>query len=121
MYSAIFECQARIPQQANIEGAGIKWDRRREERGKIIEFVIYDWVRHDRLGIGEVGVEDKDMELIDKGNNVRYLRMNWIDDMIECQVQIENHMLLRKLSRDNQNPEGTILNVSKIRYINSGV
>jgi hypothetical protein len=42
MYSAIFECQAGIPQQANIEGAGIKWDGRREERRKIMEFTIYD-------------------------------------------------------------------------------
>jgi hypothetical protein len=34
----------------------------------------------------------------------------------ECQVKIENHMLLRKLSRDDQKPEGTILNVNKIRH-----
>jgi hypothetical protein len=31
-----------IPQQANIEEAGIKGDRRREERRKIVEFTIYD-------------------------------------------------------------------------------
>jgi hypothetical protein len=36
--------------------------------------------------------------------------------MTECQVQIENHMLPRKLSRDNQKPEGIILNIKKIRY-----
>jgi hypothetical protein len=71
--------------------------------------------------MGEVGIEDEDKELIDEGNNVRYLRMNWIDNMTECQVQIENHMLPRKLSRDDWNPKGTILNVSKIRYANSGV
>jgi hypothetical protein len=41
--------------------------------------------------------------------------------MTECQVQIENYMLLRKLSRDDWNPEGIILNVNKIRYANSGV
>jgi hypothetical protein len=29
--------------------------------------------------------------------------------MTECQVQIENHMLLRKLSGDDRKPEGTIL------------
>jgi hypothetical protein len=42
MHSAIFEYRAGTPQQANIEGAGIKWDRRREERRKIIEFTIYN-------------------------------------------------------------------------------
>jgi hypothetical protein len=47
--------------------------------------------------------------------------MNSIDDMTECQVQIENHILPRKLSGDDWNPEGTILNVSKIRYANSRV
>jgi hypothetical protein len=47
--------------------------------------------------------------------------MNCIDDITECQVQIENHMLLRKLSGDDQNPGGTILNVNKIRYANSRV
>jgi hypothetical protein len=36
--------------------------------------------------------------------------------MTECQVQIENYILLRKLSRDNQKPKGTILNINKIRY-----
>jgi hypothetical protein len=30
-------------------------------------------------------------------------------------------MLLRKLSGDDQNPEGTIPNVNKIRYANGGV
>jgi hypothetical protein len=30
-------------------------------------------------------------------------------------------MLPRKLSRDDQNPEGTILNINKIRYENGGV
>jgi hypothetical protein len=42
MHSPIFECQAGIPQQTNIEGAGIKGDGRREERRKIIEFAIYN-------------------------------------------------------------------------------
>jgi hypothetical protein len=41
--------------------------------------------------------------------------------MTECQVQIKNHILLRKLSRDDQNPEGTIPNINKIRYANSRV
>jgi hypothetical protein len=41
MHSAIFEYRARTPQQANIDGAEIKWDRRREERRKIMEFNIY--------------------------------------------------------------------------------
>jgi hypothetical protein len=121
MHSAIFECRARIPQQANIEGAGIMWDGRREERRKIMEFTIYDWVCCDRPGIAEVGVEDEDKELMDEGNNVRYLRINWIYTTTECQVQIENHMLPRKLSGDDRNPEGTILNINKIRHANSGV
>jgi hypothetical protein len=41
--------------------------------------------------------------------------------MTECQVQIKNHMLPRKLSGDDQNPEGTIPNVNKIRYANGRV
>jgi hypothetical protein len=36
--------------------------------------------------------------------------------MTECQVQIENHILPRKLSEDDRKPEGTILNVNKIRH-----
>jgi hypothetical protein len=36
--------------------------------------------------------------------------------MTKCQVQIENYILPRKLSRDNQKPEGTIPNINKIRY-----
>jgi hypothetical protein len=36
--------------------------------------------------------------------------------MTEYQVQIENHMLSRKLSRDDQKPKGTIPNVNKIRH-----
>jgi hypothetical protein len=32
----------------------------------------------------------------------------------ECQVQIENHMLPRKLSGDDRKTEGTIPNVNKI-------
>jgi hypothetical protein len=74
MCSAIFKYRAGIPQQANIEGAGIKWDGRREERRKIVEFAIYDRVRRDRPGMGEVGIEDEDKELMDEGNNVRYLK-----------------------------------------------
>jgi hypothetical protein len=58
---------------------------------------------------------------MDEGNNVRYLRMNSIYTTTECQVQIKNHMLLRKLSGDDRNPEGTILNINKIRYANGGV
>jgi hypothetical protein len=36
--------------------------------------------------------------------------------MTECQVQIENHMLLRKLSRDNWKSKRSILNINEIRY-----
>jgi hypothetical protein len=41
--------------------------------------------------------------------------------MTECQVEIESHMLLRKLSRDDWNPKGTIPNINKIRHANSRV
>jgi hypothetical protein len=34
--------------------------------------------------------------------------------MTECQVQIENHMLPRKLSGDDRKPEGTIPYINKI-------
>jgi hypothetical protein len=30
---------------------------------------------------------DEDKESMDKGNNVRYLKINWIDVVTECQVQ----------------------------------
>jgi hypothetical protein len=42
-------CHIGSPQQADIEGAGMKKDRRREERSKIEEeeFTIYDQVYHD--------------------------------------------------------------------------
>jgi hypothetical protein len=35
----------------------------------------------------------------------------------EYQVQIKNYILLRKLSRDDWKPKGTILNINKIRYV----
>jgi hypothetical protein len=74
-----------------------------------------------RRRLKEVGIDNEDKELMDEGNNVRYLRMNWIYTMTECQVQIENHMLPRKLSGDDRNPEGTIPNINKIRHTNSRV
>jgi hypothetical protein len=50
-YSNVVPCHTGPPQQADIEGAGTKKDRRREERNEIKkeEFTIYDHVRHDRL------------------------------------------------------------------------
>jgi hypothetical protein len=39
-------------------------------------------------GKEEVGVDDENEGLMDEGNNVRYLRMNWIDITTECQVQL---------------------------------
>jgi hypothetical protein len=74
-----------------------------------------------RRKLEEVDVDNENEELMDEENSVRYLRMNWIYTTTECQVQIENHMLPRKLSRDDRNPEGTIPNVNKIRHANSGV
>jgi hypothetical protein len=41
-----------------------------------VEFAIYNQVCYDRIGIGEVGVEDEDKESMDEENSVRYLRMN---------------------------------------------
>jgi hypothetical protein len=42
-----------------------------------------------RQKLEKVGIDDKDEELLDKENSIRYLRMNWIYTMTECQVQIE--------------------------------
>jgi hypothetical protein len=36
--------------------------------------------------------------------------------MTECQVQIENHMLPRKLSGDDRKPEGTIPYANKVKH-----
>jgi hypothetical protein len=69
-----------------------------------------------RWKLQEVSVDNENEELMDEENSIRYLRMNWIYTMTECQVQIENHILLRKLSRDNQKPEGIIPNINKIRH-----
>jgi hypothetical protein len=46
MHFTIFEYCAGLPQQTNIKGAGMKWDRRRGERSKIEEeeFTAYDQV-----------------------------------------------------------------------------
>jgi outer membrane receptor for monomeric catechols len=63
-----------------------------------------------------VEVDDEDEESMDKENSVRYLRRNQMYTMTECQVQIKNHILPRKLSRDDWKPKGTILNVNKIRH-----
>jgi hypothetical protein len=65
------------PQQADLEGAGMKKDRRRKERGEVEEeeFAVYKRVRH-RCKLEEVGIDDEDKESMDEGNNVRYLRMN---------------------------------------------
>jgi hypothetical protein len=36
----------------------------------------------------EVSIDNKNEGSINKGNNVRYLRIYWIDIMTECQVQL---------------------------------
>jgi hypothetical protein len=48
-YSNIVLCHTGLPQLADIEWAGIKKGRRREERSEIKEeeFAIYDRVYHD--------------------------------------------------------------------------
>jgi hypothetical protein len=48
-YSNIVPYHTEPPQQVDIEGAGIKKDRRREERSKIEkeEFTVYDQVYHN--------------------------------------------------------------------------
>jgi hypothetical protein len=49
-YSNIVLCYTGPPQQADIEGARTKKDRRREERNEIEneEFAIYDYIYHDQ-------------------------------------------------------------------------
>jgi CRISPR/Cas system-associated protein Cas5 (RAMP superfamily) len=69
-----------------------------------------------RRKLEEVDVDNENEESMDEGNNIRYLTMNWIDVMTECQVQIENHMLPRKLSGDDRKPAGTIPYVNKIKH-----
>jgi hypothetical protein len=49
LYSNIMPCHIGPPQQADKEGAGMKKDRRREERSEIMkeEFTVYDRVCYD--------------------------------------------------------------------------
>jgi hypothetical protein len=57
------------PQQADIEGARMK----KGTAGKEERYL------HDKVAIyerEEVGIDDEDEELMDEGNNVRYLRLN---------------------------------------------
>jgi hypothetical protein len=74
-----------------------------------------------RRKLEEVEVDNGDEESMDEENSVRYLTMNWMYATTECQVQIENHLLPRKLSGDDRKPEGTIPNINKIKTCNSGV
>jgi hypothetical protein len=48
-YLNIVLCHTGLPQQADIEGAGMEKGRRREERNELKEqeFAIYDWVCYD--------------------------------------------------------------------------
>jgi hypothetical protein len=73
-------------------------------------------VTDHRRKLEEVDVDNDNEESMDEGNSVRYLRMNWIYPTTECQVQIKNHMLPRKLSGDDRKSEGTILYVNKIKH-----
>jgi hypothetical protein len=115
-------CYIRILYQ---EGAGTKKGRGRKKEMKLrrrsLPYTTESAKIDHRWKLKEVGIDDEDKESIDEGNNIRYLRMNWIYTTTECQVQIENYMLLRKLSGDDQNPKGTILNVNNIRHTNSRV
>jgi hypothetical protein len=75
-----------LPEQADIEGAGMKKDRRREEkkwksRRRSLLYITESAVINYRQKLEKDGIDNEDKELIDKGNNVRYLRMNWIDYM----------------------------------------
>jgi hypothetical protein len=65
-------CRTRLPQQEDIEGAG-KEERHTRERWKIS---IQGGRKVAVYGREEVRIDDEDKELIDEGNNVRYLRMN---------------------------------------------
>jgi hypothetical protein len=76
-------CYTGPPQQADIEGARKEERHTREgrkiSRKKDKEATVY--------GRKEVSVNDEDEESMEWRNNVRYLRMNWIDVTTECQVQ----------------------------------
>jgi competence protein ComGF len=69
-----------------------------------------------RQKLEEVGMDNENEESMDEENSIRYFRMNSMYTMTECQVQIENYMLLRKLSRDDRKPKGIIPNINKIRH-----
>jgi hypothetical protein len=107
------------PNRQTVKGM---WFKKEAEGGKKEEkskwrsspYMTESAVTDRRWKLEEVDVDNENKESIDEENSVRYLRMNWMYGMTECQVQIENHMLPRKLSGDDRKPKGTILNVNKI-------
>jgi hypothetical protein len=91
-----------------MEGTGTKKGRGRKKemksRRRSSPYTTESAMIDCRRKLEEVNIDDEDKKNR-RGNNVTYLRMNSIYTITECEVQIENHMLPRKLSRDNWNPK----------------
>jgi hypothetical protein len=49
-----------------------------------------------RQKLEEVSVNNEDKESMHEENSVRYLRMNWIYTITECQVQIEESYVTKE-------------------------
>jgi hypothetical protein len=86
-------------------------------RRRSLPYMTESAMTDHRQKLEEVQVDNENEESIDEENSIRYLTINWMYTTTECQVQIENHMLPRKLSRDDWKHEGTIPNINKIRHV----
>jgi hypothetical protein len=63
----------------DLEGAGTKKGRGRKKEMKLRRSLPYMTESAEidcRRKLKEVGIDDEDKQLMDEGNNVRYLRMN---------------------------------------------
>jgi hypothetical protein len=71
-----------------LEGAKTKrgWGRKKEMRSrrKSLPYMTKSTNIDHRSELKEVGIDDKYKESMDEGDNVRYLRMNWIYTTTEC-------------------------------------
>jgi adenosylcobinamide amidohydrolase len=78
--SAIFKYCIRLPQWADMEETGTKKGRGRKEvmksKRKSLPYMTESTEIDCRQRLKEVGIDNEDKELMDEGNNVRYLRMN---------------------------------------------
>jgi hypothetical protein len=65
---------------SDLEGAGTKKGRGRKKemksRRRSLPYMTESAEIDHRRKLKEVGIDDEDKELMDEGNNVRYLRMN---------------------------------------------